>query len=371
MKLIVFGWRCLRHPRAGGSETYIFNIMKRIRREFDQITYFTSHFNGAPRKEVVDGIEVIRYGYDYIPVVTSLYAKAVLSKESLKNAVIIENINHIPFFSPILFKNCSIVGIIHHIGMRQLYEEAPRPLAKCIDFVERKLTPKVYHKIPIITVSKSSEKILRSLGYHNVYVVPPGVDFDKLYSMSRRYVKEKLLVLYFGRIMRYKRVHEIIKAFKILKKEVPKAKLCIAGRVSSPHYFNQLKLLVRKLGLTDSVRFLGDVLEEEKVAILSKAQVLVATSIMEGWGITVIEANACGTPVVGYDVPGLRDSIKHMETGILVPSGDIKALAKTLIKVLENDELRKKMIRSAIKRAEELNWNRVASLFTRILENVI
>ena len=371
MKLLVFGWRCLKHPRAGGSETYIFNIMKRIRENFDRVMFFTSHFSGAPRRETIDGIEIIRYGYDYSPITISLYAKFVLNKEALKDAVIIENINHVPFFSPLLFRGVTTIGIIHHIGMMQLYEEAPKPVAVCVDFVERKLTPRLYNKIPIITVSESSKRTLKSLGYYRVHVVPPGIDYEKLRSMSQGYVKENALILYFGRIMKYKRVHDVIKAFSLLKRRIPEAKLCIAGRISSPHYFSWLKSLVRKLGLVNSVIFLGEVSEEEKAAILAKAQILVTTSVMEGWGITVIEANACGTPVVAYDVPGLRDSIKHMTTGILVPQGDTKALAQTIFKILMNNKLREKMSENALKYAEKLTWERTAKAFMEILEKII
>ena len=375
MELVVFGWRCIKHPRSGGSEAYIFNILWRIRKYFDRVLYFTSYSKGLRRKEDIGGIEVYRMGYDYVPVSISFYARAVLRRVGWtfdRDSVIIENINHVPFFTPVLFRGVPVVAIIHHIGGVQLYEEASFPVAKVVDFVERRLTPALYREFPVVTVSESSKEVLRALGYRYVHVIPPGIGVDVVgdpnYALGH---KGEPIIVYFGRIMRYKRVHDAVAAFSIVKKEFPGARMYIAGRISSPRYFAYLRSYIRRLGLERSIMVLGEVTEEEKRDLLLRAQVLVLPSLMEGWEICAVEANACGTPVVAYDVPGLRDSVRHMETGILVRPMDVNSLAEAIKLILADDGLRRRLSEGAIRWARNFSWDMVAEKFLEVLKGVI
>ncbi len=123
-----------------------------------------------------------------------------------------------------------------------------------------------------------------------------------------------------------------------------------------------------RLGLGDTVDFLGFVSEEEKLELLRRSWLHVLTSPKEGWGITNVEAAACGTPTVASDSPGLRDSVRDGETGILVPHGDVPALAEALSRLLRDDELRASMGGAARRFAESLSWDASAHRFREILE---
>ncbi|RLG81151.1 MAG: hypothetical protein DRO40_10145, partial [Thermoprotei archaeon] len=100
---------------------------------------------------------------------------------------------------------------------------------------------------------------------------------------------------------------------------------------------------------------------------LTRAHVLLTPSIREGWGQAVIEANAHGTPAIGYNVPGLRDSIKHMKTGILVPYGDIKVMTKAIITLTEDQELWRKLAKNALEWAKQFSWDKSTEKFERVL----
>ena len=154
-------------------------------------------------------------------------------------------------------------------------------------------------------------------------MIPNGVDFKKY----RPGLKDpRPTILWVGRIKKYKNLDHLLRAYKIVKREVPDVQLIIIGTGDQEQ---AAKRLAKELELRD-VYFLGKVSEEEKVRWMQRAWIIASTSMVEGWGMTITEAAACGTPAVAYNVPGLRDSVKHMETGILVEPGNIEQLAKTI-----------------------------------------
>jgi glycosyltransferase involved in cell wall biosynthesis len=160
-------------------------------------------------------------------------------------------------------------------------------------------------------------------------------------------------VLYLGRLKAYKSVDVLIKAFQKVLGQVHNAKLLIAG-AGEEH--SALKKLAEDLGIARAVEFLGKVTEQEKIQLMQKAWVFVNPSMMEGWGITTIEANACGTPVVAADVPGLRDSVKNPHTGYLVEHGNADLMAEKIAQILTDEKLRAEMSLSAIDWAKNFDW---------------
>jgi len=150
-------------------------------------------------------------------------------------------------------------------------------------------------------------------------------------------------------------------------KEIPNVKLSIVGTGEAE---DNLKTLTADLRLVDSTTFYGYVDEEEKIKYLQNAWLFVNPSEKEGWGLTVIEANACGTPAVAFDVPGLRDSIKDGQTGLLVADGESDALALTIVKLLKDDTLRAELSMTALNYARQFSWDKSAKEFMNVLERV-
>ncbi|HZV90547.1 MAG TPA: glycosyltransferase, partial [Candidatus Nitrosocosmicus sp.] len=160
-------------------------------------------------------------------------------------------------------------------------------------------------------------------------------------------------IVFLGRLRRYKGAQHAICALPLVVASVPAAHLTIVG--DGP-YRPELERLARELGVTERVRFLGAVPQAEKVAVLNRAQVAVNPSPKEGWGLTVIEANACGVPVVASRSPGLIESVRDRETGLLVPHGDHRALAAGLVQLLTDRDLRLEQARAAIAWARTFDW---------------
>ncbi|MGC9203336.1 MAG: glycosyltransferase family 4 protein, partial [Thermoproteota archaeon] len=122
----------------------------------------------------------------------------------------------------------------------------------------------------------------------------------------------------------------------------------------------------------DGVKFFGKVSEDDKIELLSKAWVMVNPSVREGWGLNVIEANACGTPCIAYEVPGLRDSIRNEETGLLVKEdGDIEKLAEAMIRILKDEELRMVLSENALEYSKNFSWDKTAEEFLKVVKGVV
>ena len=173
------------------------------------------------------------------------------------------------------------------------------------------------------------------------------------------------LIVYLGRLRRYKSVDIAIRALALLTDVFPALCLGIAG--SGPAE-TDLRALAMELGVADRVQFYGRVTEDEKIALLQQAHLVVNPSLKEGWGLTVLEANACGTPVIGADVPGLRDSICHRQTGYLVPYGDPFCLAEAIQQLLSDPKQRLEMGMRALEWGRSFSWDQSAEKCLQILE---
>ncbi len=369
LKLLIFNWRDIKNPQAGGAEVYTHEIMHRLAQKGAEITLFTSEYPGCKNIEEIDGITIIRKGK--LP--TTYYYARKYYKKHLKGKydLIIDEINVIPWFTPLYAKE-PIVGLVHEIGTWAL------PHHKEVNPIIRKtlppLTPllfKPYRKTPIITVSQSTKQDLQKLSIppENIHIVPNAVDHN-IYKPPPQKTTEDPIILYLGRITWYKNIHHILHALKYVKKHIPNIHLIIAGKPEKT-YTKHLHKITKKLNLTKNVTYKYNVSLKEKIELLQKATLLVIPSSREGFGIVVLEANACATPVIGYDVPGLRDSIRHMETGILVPYGNIKAMTKAMVMLTEDQELWRKLAENALNWAKQFDWDKSTKRFIKVIEGAI
>ncbi|BFI73733.1 D-inositol-3-phosphate glycosyltransferase [Nanoarchaeota archaeon] len=349
--IFIYNWRDKKHRRSGGSETYIFNIIKYIN---DKILFFTSKDKNLNNFEEYNNIKIFRFGIDYLPILISLFSLFKLFKYRPK--IIIENINHIPFFIP--YKK---IVIVHHLSGKQALYEYPF-LSIFVWFFEYIIFPLFYRNKIIITVSESTKELLKKLGFERVYVIHNGINRKNIIID-----KKENAIVYLGRIMKYKRIEHIILSFYLVKKKVKDAKLYIIGREKNKKYLNKLKELVNKLKLKD-VYFLGYVDENKKEEILKKSKVIVMTSVVEGWGIGIIEGNSYGCVSIGYNVRGLKDSIKNNYSGFLVENNNIKELSNKIIELLENEELFNKMSKNSIEYSKNFDWDKSARKFEKILK---
>ncbi|MCQ6254493.1 glycosyltransferase family 4 protein [Methanocaldococcus sp.] len=368
MRILMMSWKCIKHPWKGGAEFVTYEYLKRLVEKGHECVWFVPKFKGCLEREIIDGIEIVR-DFNIYTIHINAWRK-YYSEFKGKFDVIIDQINGIPFFTPLYAKE-PIIFFIHHYEDICWDYEMPFPLNKIGKFVERNFL-RLYKNIPTICVSPSTKKDLITLGFkeENIYVIYNGCDVKPLEKINFE-EKEENAICFVSRLTPMKRVEHAIKAVYYVKKEIPNVKLWILGSPKKESYLYKLKILVDKLGLKNNVKFFGYVPFEKRNEIIKKSQILIVTSVKEGWGLNVIEANALGTPVVGYRVSGLVDSIKDGYNGLLVDDGDIMKLSETIINLLKDDDLRMKLSRNAVEWAKQFSWDKSAEEFKRILEMVV
>lgn len=355
LKILWLNWRCWLNPAMGGAEVFTREVAKRLVSYGNEITLFTSKFPGSNDEETVDGVRIVRAGGRF-----TVYkqAKKYYSKRFMQENfdVIIDEINTRPFFAQKFAKNGeAVIALIHQLAREYWFYETPFPISYLgFHFFEDRWL-KQYVAVPTITVSESTRQDLLDLGFKKVSLVHEGSDFLPLSTLPQK--RDTPTVAFSGRLKRAKRPDDAIKAFAIIKAKIPEAELWIFGDGEFKHNLQKLA--------GNSVRFFGNMDNAERRALLTKCWVLMVPGVREGWGLNIIEANALGIPCVAYNVPGLRDSVRNQETGILVESGDIRALAENTLNLIENPTKREELGQSALVYAKKFDWDNTTAEFTR------
>ncbi|MEJ2722985.1 MAG: glycosyltransferase family 4 protein, partial [bacterium] len=229
-----------------------------------------------------------------------------------------------------------------------------------------RLIPWVYKRCRFVVISASTKDDLvsRGLPANRIDVVLCGLDHCTYRILDGVERFDEPTIIHFGRIRKYKSIDVVIGAFELIRKQIPSARLLIVG--GGPEKEN-LVGLVEKKGLAGSIRFLGTVQTQELVGLLNRAHLFLNASPKEGWGLTVVEANACGVPVVASRRPGLQDSVKDGRTGYLVDYGDSAAFAERAVELLTDEEKWRRMSAAAVEWARSLTWERTAREMETIL----
>lgn len=362
-RILIFNWRDTKHDFAGGAEVYVHEIAKTWVAKGNHVTLFCGNDGKQSRYETVDGIDIVRRGGFYLVYIWAFLYYILRFRG--KYDVVVDCENGIPFFTP-LYVGIPVYCLMHHVHQDVFFRSLPKFLAWFASLLEKDLMPLVYRSVRFITVSESSKREMEEfgIGQSGITVIHPGINAAEF----TRILTEKTIhptVLYLGRLKAYKSVNVLIQAFKIVLEEHSDARLIIAGDGDDRE---NLKRLAASLHLThDQVQFLGTVSHDEKIRLLQSSWMLVNPSFMEGWGIVIIEANACGTPVIASDVPGLRDSVKHADTGYLVSYGDVKAFADKIQVIIRDQELRDSLSIEARSWADNFNWRSSSMEFLSII----
>jgi glycosyltransferase involved in cell wall biosynthesis len=362
--VLVLNERDLDNPRAGGAEIHLFEIFGRLAAGGDRVTMLCAGFPGGAPEATIAGIRVRRLGGSrvgyYGQVVQA--CRAYIARE--RPDVLVEALNKMPFLSP-LYARLPTVAIVHHLFGTTAFQQVPAPVAAAVVGAEW-LVPRLYRRATFVAISDSSrdDMVARGIPASAIRVVLCGVDHAR-YRPDPSARDPRPLVVFVGRLERYKRLDVLLEAIAVVRRQGVDAHAVIAGTGDA---LDAVRAQVKALGLAGCVDVPGFVDEAEKVRLLQAARVAVQPSEKEGWGLTVIEANACGTPCVATAVPGLRDSVRDGETGLLVPVRDVHALADGLVRVLGDDALRGRLAAGALAWAARFRWEDAAAAVGETLD---
>lgn len=368
MNILVVNYRDRLHPAAGGAEKHLHRIFSLIAQAGHQVVLLTTRFPGAPEREEVDGIQVVRKGGDLLFQLTVAANIRKLDKE-FNFDVVLEDLNKLPLFTPWLIKKPVIVQM-HHLWRTSIFHEASFLVALGVWFFEC-LVPLFYRKESFIVVSPSTKRELKEIGIDEdrIAVIYNGSDDCRVDLTQETSVAEHTGIPYFlwlSRVHKYKGIWTALQAFEEFAKNHPDVKLVVAG--DGP-LLKKIPSWLKQHGLTDQVELLGFVSAERKRELLAGAVALLQTSFKEGWGLTVVEAAKLGTTTIASDVPGLRDSVRNGETGLLFQAGDATACASEMDRLYSNDDLRTRLADAARAYADEFKWETAAELTLNMLQD--
>jgi glycosyltransferase involved in cell wall biosynthesis len=366
LQILAINWQDLTNPRAGGAEIHFQEIFKRIVKKGNEVTLLCSHYSGAKEYDELEGIKIIRKGSWFVFNFSAFWEVRKILKQT-KWDLVVEDINKLPFYSACWHK-LPLLVIIHHFFDKAIFREV-NPLFGSYVYLSERSVPGLYRRKRFLAVSQSTreELLKRGIPGERIKVIYCGIDHN-LFKLNPSLKKDPdPTILYLGRLKKYKSVDHLIHALPLVLEEVPQTKLVIIGEGD---FKPELQNLAKNLGLEDKVLFTGFVDERAKVEWLHRAWVSVYPSIKEGWGLTNIEANACGTPAIASDVPGLRESVLSGKTGFLYRYGQIKELAEKIVKLVTDEKLRHGFSREAVVWAGNFNWDRVSDEVEELLFNV-
>jgi len=354
MNILALNWRDIEHPEAGGAEVHFFEIFGRLVNKGHSVTLLTTRFKGSEERAVCRGVEVLRRGSNWLFnwEAPSLVKKIIREKHY---DCVIDDVNKLPFYSNLWFPSTRCAVFFHHLFGRTVFGLTNPPMALYVYLMER-MSARFYRKTPCCAVSQSTaaELIKRGLDKRNLTVIENGIDVDR-YCPDKSVKRDDDLLVYVGRLKKYKRVDAILEAMSIIEKQSGrKLRLAVVGTGDD---LPRLKKRSRQLGLEDRVDFAGFVDENKKIELLRKAAIFVNPSEKEGWGITNIEAAACAAPVVANNAPGLRDSVVHNDTGLLYDENNVPSLVSSIQKLLDDGPLRKRFGINGRAWAEKFSWD--------------
>jgi len=353
-RILVLNERDPEHPRAGGAEIHVNEIFSRLATRGHRVHWLASGFAGGARRVSRDGLEIERCGslpryYAGMP----MRVRRIRRREGFD--VVVDCLNKIPFYAP-LYARRPVLALCHHLFGEVAFQQVAWPVAAGVFLAERGL-PHAYRDCLFLAISESSRQdlVARGIASDRIRSSPPGIRPPEIAVDPE--APRPCRIAYLGRLEAYKRVDLLLEAAAKLVPRFPGLEVLVIGRGAARA---SLEAQAHALGLADRTRFTGFVDDAARDALLAQTRACVFPSEKEGWGLTVIEANALATPVVASDVPGLRDSIRDGETGRLVPAGDPGALAEALAGLLDENPLTLRMRRAALEWSRHFDWSRAA-----------
>ena len=380
MKILWLTWKDGRNPAAGGAELVNEELAKRLAKDGHKVIFLVAGFHGGEAEETINGYKIIRLGNKW-----TVYWKAY--RYYKKNLVgwadaVIDEVNTIPFFAKYYVKERNIV-LCYQLCREIWFYQMFFPL-NLIGYLLEPIYMRLLNDRYVLTESESTKKDLQKFGFikDRVFVFPIGIEAaplaEKEFSIQKK--SSDPVMLYFGSIRSMKRPEQALKAFEIAKKDIRNLKFWIAGSGQGKFAENFFKQISKSKYSKDIVYF-GKVSQEKKLELMRDAHAIVVTSVKEGWGIIVTEANSQGTPAVVYDVDGLRDSVKNNETGSISQRERVgmrgalkntsKNLAENIVKLMNDKEKYQELRQNAWKDSQKYNNQNSYEVFKNIIDNII
>lgn len=365
-RVIVLNWRDRSHAEAGGAEVYCHAVAERFVERGAEVYLLTARARGQSRRESDSGIEIRRLGGTftvYLAVLARLLAWRVFAPERLD--LVLDCQNGIPFFSPLVVRRTTaVVGVVFHVHQEQFATRFSAPMARIGRWLEGPASRWVYRRRALAVISPSTRSAVRQrLRLRGpAFVVPCGAEPAPTNRAQRARVPTIVTV---GRLVAHKRVDLLIRALPDVVRCHPDLRVDLVGDGPARR---ELEALTSALDLDRCVRFHGRVGNAERDALTARAWLAVHPSAREGWGLSLIEANASGLPVVCLDVDGLRDAVRPDQTGWIAETvDDLPATVVGALDVLGDPREARRWSRRARAWAARFSWEFTATALGNVM----
>lgn len=346
----MLNWRDPQNPRTGGAERVTLGYLRALAERGHEVYWYAYEFQGAEREEQLGPIRVVRGG----GMGTAVLEAIAWYRSQPPFDLVIDQHHGIPWYAP-WWCGTRCVAFIHEV-LGPIWDSFyPWPFS-LIGRAQERWTHWLYRNVPFWTASRFTRLLLRKNGVRQVQIIPYGVDTMSLPALDDKPFGASLRLVTVSRLAPNKRVDHSLRVVRCLRDWGSPAHLHVVGtgEVETP-----LKRLAKELGLETTVTFTGPLPEPDKDAILTQAHFLLHTSLREGWGLNVIEANALGTPAAVYPVAGLTESTIHMRTGLVARGERPECLAEALMGISKEPDKYRQIRRRAWERAATLHWSKV------------
>ena len=362
MKILILNWRDVRHPRAGGADFRLQQVYAPLARAGHQVVLYSCSFAGASRMDSIDGIRVYRVGNDWTFALLCLLNLRRWVRAHRPD-VVVEDLNKLPFYSPWVYSGPLVVQM-HHLWRGSIFRETVWPVALLIWLAEVSVRW-VYRGCVFSVVSPSTKGAVMEMGLpgESIEVIYNGADLKAYHPVAEA---KRRGLLWGGRSQRYKGPIQACQILALLQDSFPELELVMVG--DGP-FRSKVEAYAAARGLR--VRFTGFIAKREKIAWFQRAAVHVQTSLKEGWGLSVIEANACGCVVVANDTTGLCDSVVDGESGLLYRYDDVADAAAKVRQVLLDEGLCERLRDRGLERAGEFSWDRNSEEMLALLKRTV
>jgi glycosyltransferase involved in cell wall biosynthesis len=370
LKILFLASRDWYDPATTGGDITLWENARYLASLGHGVTFVCARYPGAPGQEVLDGIAVVRLGgLHTLWLRTFLYYLS--HGRGWYDVVVAEGFggSRIPRLAPVYVRE-PIITEWHQVHRDLFAVQYPWILNGPLNLLER-ITAWVHRNTLVRAGTDEWKRAFPSIGFkpENVFVVPVSIREEWL-DGSHGPGSLEPKVLWIGKLRRYKCADHTIRAMVEVVRRIPEARLTLAIRHDDLKYERELVELVRELHLENSVSFRFNVSEFEKRELLGATRALVVPSVVEGFGIVVLEANACGVPVVassGVPEGAVRDGLN----GLRYPFGDIPALAAAICRVLQDDELHARLSQAGLEFARGFAWRRVGAQFADVVQKAV
>ena len=369
MNVLWLTWKDYTHPEAGGAEVVLRELSRRLVADGNNVTFLTARHTGSKAHELLDGIEVIRVGRNrYLHSLQALgyYVRRLRGKFD----VVVEVVNTAPYFGVYFGGGAKTFLFYHQLAREIWFHETKPPLAHAGYHVLEPLATRLLARssTPLITISNSTMQDLGRYGFRETqaHIITQGIELETLASLQgvRKFAHPTVLSL--GAMRAMKRTLDQVRAFEIARRDQPDLKMILAGDTSGA-YGQQVLDYIAHSEFAADITCEGRVSRERKIELMQRAHLICVTSIKEGWGLIVTEAASQGTPAVVYDVDGLRDSVRHEQTGLVVPP-EPQSLAGGITRLLADRELYRKVRNAGWQWSKQLTFDQSYQDFKQILE---